>query len=420
MQKKFHIIIPAAVFALALLISQSSFWGCASTGQQVSQSTAREKAVKDSLYEVHKNELRKYWSFGIEPFRQNDFVKAKKYFRIVAQKDTSGIYTQALYQHLGTCFLRLSQPDSAEWAYKEGLSKNPDNPYFYNILGYLYKVADRTDEAIDMYIRLTQMVPDSATYHENLGQLYVAQGKIDKAIESYQAVVNLKPTDKKSQEILDTLLNQSGDINALIAQREEMLARFPDDMKIRLDLAQSYHRVGDFDKALEQLTVVIAKEPDNILALELMGDAYQQTERFSEAISVYDKIIKNNPKDKKNLCNLALAYASLERYTIAKREVNKALAMDPNYGLAYLTRGFIYEQSAEKCVDKAGGKISYNDKLVYKIAYDEYEKSRRDFETRSEAEKRMKYLETLIPTKEDAFMHPNQKTPQGACYQWIE
>jgi len=102
------------------------------------------------------------------------------------------------------------------------------------------------------------------------------------------------------------------------------------------------------------------------------------------------------------------------------RQIRKALAIDSKYGLAYLSRGIVYEASADKCVSKRGEKVTFDDKLVYKMAYDEYVKAKRDLEWKPDAERRMKYLETLIPTREDYFMHKNQKSPQSSCYEWID
>ena len=421
MQGKKQLGIFATVMLSILLLGNSIFWGCAGTSGQKGPSIDEQAAIRDSLFREHKNELRKWWSFGHEPYKQQDYNKAKIYFKRVAEKDTSGIYQQNLYQYLGNCYLRMepAQPDSAEWAYKVGLERNPDNTWFYNILGYVYKGSDRHDEAIEMYTKLTEMEPDTAQHYIELGQLYVLTDRQEEAIEAFQNAIRLNPNDIESQERLNALLSQSGDDDAVIAHQEAMVEQSPENTGYRLDLAKSYYRISAFEKAIAQLEIVKTKDPGNKSALEILGDCYQQLDKFSAAAGIYEEILKKNPEDKKNLCSLALTQASLGRYRIARQTVNKALRIDSDYGLAYLTRGFIYQESADKCVDKAGGKITYSDKLVYKMAFDEYNKAKRDYETKSEAEKRMKYLESLIPTSEDKFFHKNQKAPEGACYQWI-
>ena len=419
MQGKRQLVVFTGVLLSLLLLGNFIIWGCAGSAGQAGMSAEREAAIQDSLYRVHKSELARWWSFGHEPFKQGDYEKAKFYFKRVAEKDTSNIYQKALYSLLGTCYLRLGKPDSAEWAYTIGRERNPNNPWFYNSLGYIYKNSDRSEEAIDMYMKLTEMEPDTARHYIELGQIYIGNDMREEAIGAFQQAIALNPNDIESQERLNNLLTVSGDVDAVIAQRESMVEQFPDNMSYRQDLANTYHQVGEFEKALVHLETVRNAEPDNVPALSLLADCYQQLESFPKAIDVYNVILAKNPQDKQTLCNLAVAQTSLGRFSTARRTANKALAIDSDYGWAFLARGHVYEQAAEKCVDAAGGKMSYNDKLVYKKAYDEYARARSDFETKSEAEKRMKYLETLIPTSEDKFFHKNQTEPEGSCYQWI-
>jgi len=419
--KKTQLSIFIATLMFLAFAIQFNFLGCAGTqSKKEVLSPERQKAIQDSLYKVQKRKLDLLFSLGWEPYKQHNYKKAKKYFKKLVEQDTSGIHGKIVYQTLGTCYLQLNQPDSAEWAYKIGIQRNPNNPYPYKALGYIYRAQQRTDDAIEMYKKLIELEPDSASYYCHLGELYVKAGEQDKAIDAYQKAVELNPNNKQSQEVLSTLLSQTGDMDRIIAQQKSLVDRYPEEIKYRLDLAQNYHKTEDFLKAIEQLKIVIAKKPKNIFALELLGDSYQQTEKFISAAAIYKRILQINPKDKKNLCNLALSYTSMGKYTTAMRATKKALAIDPHYGLAYITRGTVYETAAEKCVaSRKGGKITFDDKLVYKLAYDEYAKAKRDLEWKADAEKHMKYLETMIPTNEDYFMHKTQKKPRGTCYQWI-
>jgi len=420
-QRRTHLTIVIIIAALVCISALTNFFGCASSGSATKPfDPARQKAIQDSLFNIHKTWITIRYSLGYEPYKQHDYAKAKRYFRLVAENDTTGIYANRIYNQLGTCYLQLGEPDSAEWAYKLGISNVPDRPYPYKALGYIYRQQNRNGEAIDIYEKLTTLEPDSAVHYRSLGQLYVQTDQQDKAIQAYQKVIEIEPNDKRSQEVLDNLIAQTGDIDAVIAQRETMVERFPDDMKLRLDLGQSYHRIGEFEKAIPHLKLVLDNESDNLLANELIGDCYQQTDQFSAAIEIYQGILEKDPEDKKNMCNLALSLTSLGRYTAAMQQVRKSLRIDSNYGLAYLTRGIIYETTADKCVRQAGGNVTFDDKLVYKMAYDEYQRAARDLEWKPDAERRLDGIKTLIPTREDYFMHNNQKLPRSACYEWIQ
>ena len=419
MERKLQLAVFLITFMLLLVFTNLQFFGCASTKPK-EKTPEQLKAVQDSLFQLHKNELARLFSFGFEPYKHRDYSKAKRYFKRVAEKDTSGVYGRVLYQRLGDCYLRLNMPDSAEWAYRVGVGRLPNNSYFYAALGYIFRAGGRTDEAIGMYEKLIELVPDSSSYHSILGELYIKADEPDKAISSYQTAVQLNPSDQKSQEVLGNLQSQYGSIDDVIATQKTLVENDPENMKYRLDLAQTYHKAGEFESAIEQLILVIEKEPQNTLALEFLGDSYKNIDKFNDAVAIYKRILESNADDKKNLCNLSMCYTSLGRFTTAMREVGKALRLDANYGLAYITRGMVYETSAEKCVSQKGGKVAFDDKLVYKMAYDSYVRAKQDLEWRQDAERRLSYLATLIPTREDIFMHQNQTTPRGECYQWIQ
>ncbi len=414
-------ITQIGIFCIALVlipvIIQLINVGCA--GSQA-LSPERQKAIQDSLTEVHRMNVLKAFSSGYEHYKQGKYERAKPYLRKTAEIDTTNIYGTQTYQHLGRTYLFLNIPDSAEWAFIEGKKRNPDKAFFYESLAYLYERQGRYDEAISEYESLTELASDSAAYHSKLGQLYTLNEDNEKAIASLEIAVRLNPNDKKAQEILDQLLFITGDPEKIIGQREAMVQQFPDDMKLRMDLADSYFKFSDFEKAIQELIIVISKEPDNIPALETLGESYQQLEKYGDAVTAYQKILKIKPEDKKNLCNLAMAYAYQGKYRTAISQISKAQRLDSRYGLAFLTKGLVYETAAEKCVEQNDQKLTFDDKLVYKMAHDQFLRAKQDLEWKDEAERHLKFLETLIPTTQDKFFHKNQTMPRSACYDWIK
>jgi hypothetical protein len=65
------------------------------------------------------------------------------------------------------------------------------------------------------------------------------------------------------------------------------------------------------------------------------------------------------------------------------------------------------------------GKAEFDDKLVFELAYFQYEKALQDLATRTEARQRLNFLEASIPNKEDRFMNRGKTKAAGPCYQWI-
>jgi tetratricopeptide (TPR) repeat protein len=156
----------------------------------------------------------------------------------------------------------------------------------------------------------------------------------------------------------------------------------------------------------------------DFFALELLGDAHERLGRFREALRTYEQIVTAKPDNKKVLTKMSHCYRELVDYPTARRFANKALAVDSKYGAAYIALGHVYETCADKCVAKKG-KTEFNDKLVYKLAYDQYEKALQDLDSKSEARQRLNFLEPSIPKTEDYFMNKGKTKATGACYAWI-
>ncbi len=419
MKKKTQLSIFMTILILWILVMNTHFFGCASTAPKQELSPERQQAIQDSLNAEHTKRIALWFSFGYEPYKQGNYQRAKNWFSRVARVDTGGIADKRLYEFLGTCYLQLQIPgDSAKWAYEMGIERNPSSPYSYKALGYLYRLEGKEEKAVELYQRLIKLEPDSTENYRTLGELYVALNEPNNAIGAYQEIIQRNPNDKDAQDMLSQLY-ETQDIDAVITHRENMIKQFPDDVQLREDLAEAYFTVGEFDKAIEQLEIVVSNETDNLGALKMLGKSYQETDRFSSAITIFNKVLNINAEDKNTLCDLAIAQASLGRFTSAIQNTNKALTLDSQYGVAFMTRGFIYETAADRCVAENDGKRTFDDKLVYQMAYEEYNKAKASFETQREATRAANALVNIIPTTEDYFMNPNKTRPTSPCYNWM-
>jgi tetratricopeptide (TPR) repeat protein len=264
---------------------------------------------------------------------------------------------------------------------------------------------------------LTELEPDTPEHFDILADVYISLNDRGNAIQALDKLLALQPDNKAAHEKKAGLL-VGGNVEEIIAAQLKMVELEPEVMKHRTDLAKTYHGDARFEKAVVQLNIVVAKEPENVYALELLGDCHKQLENHKDAVTTYKRILEINPEDVKNMCNLADSYTALGSYAIAVSTANKALKIKEGYGQAYMSLGFAYQTSAERCSSERG-ETKFDDKLVYKMASDIFEKAMQDQMVRSEAKRFHTYLKELIPTKEDYFMNKH-KFPKDPCYNWIQ
>jgi tetratricopeptide (TPR) repeat protein len=426
------------VFACTLRFSDAA---CGQDKVKKSKKGAEYKqAVQDSLtraaYEV---ELNRNWSFGFQHYRNRQYAEVPRYFWKVVEMDTAPTPAAAADHHgataaadrpaaeqrfpqvfdfLGQAYLHLNQPDSAQLAYELGVKILPNDASLRRNLAQLLAARSQFGLALAEYERIIPLGAATEDDYRRMANLYVRNNQYEQAIAACEKILSLNPADAEVRKTLSTLYKATGKEDAALESMEKALAQNPNDTRILFDLAQTYFNRQAYEKVLELLPRFNKLVPGDWLAFELLGDAQVHLSHYRDALKTYEQIIAAKDDDKKILVKIANCYRELGEAPAARRFASRALEVDDKYGAAYMALGQIYETCADKCVAQKG-KTEFDDKLVYELAYFQYEKALQDLATRTEARQRLKFLEASIPNKEDRFMNKGKAKAAGPCYQWI-
>ena len=377
--------------------------------------STKEQAIKDSLAYVF--ELNKSWSLGWENYKNKQYADVLRHFWRVVKLDTVKRFPK-IFRFLGQSYFELGLQDSAQYVYDKGLKIFPDDVSLRRNLAYLYTAKGQKNQAILEYEKIRQLgvaLEDDLT---RIANLYVSIDKIDKAIEAYEAILTLNPENNDARNILSALYKNSGDDERMLESMEKALLQNSDDRQTLFNLAKARYDLQQFKVAVVLLERYEKLNSNDALATELKADALQKLGRYDEALKSYKQIIATNPQNKKVLVDMGVCYSNVAKYSQARIYTNKAIQLDSEYGYAFFVRGQIYQMCADTCVSKKE-KENFSDKLVYKLAYEQYRRALNNIALRSDAKQRMAFLKSLIPTNEDYFMNKNQDKPLGPCYEWI-
>ncbi len=410
--------VGAALVAVSLRLTS-----CAPQQQQKQVSPERQKAIEDSLRKVREFEIAKNWSTAYEYYKNKSYADAKKYFWKVIKLDpemklAEKFHYKDIFARLATCYVKENKADSAEYAYREGLKHFPNDAYLHESLAYIYRTKGNLEGAIEHYKKATELEPDKAINYKHLADLYIRTNQPELAIEALENYTKMVPNDRDAQDKLAALYRATGREDEAVRKMEEILAQNPNDTRVMYNLGKAYFQRGENEKAVEIFNRLLAKEPENIDALTYLAGAYMNLSQYDKAIQTYKKILALQPNNVEILCAVATAYKLKNQFVRARSYVRRAIRANPKHGLPFITMGEIYESAVEYCMNKRGGKLTYDDKLVYELAYKEYQKAKRDPMMRDRAEKRMEALKPLLPTTEDRFFNKYDK-PKDKCYQWI-
>ena len=414
--------ILSIISAILLLVAAIIFsFNCAPTTPKVSQevSLARQKAIQDSLRKAYEYELNKAWSTAYEHYKNKNYRSSIKPFWTVIKLDTIDRFKDE-YSLLSDAYIKLNNPDSAQIVLEQGVKAYPDNAFLHRTLAYFLDGRGQTEDAIQQYQDATEIDSTKVGDWKALGNLYIKNDQMDDAIKAFEKVVQLDPKDQDAQRALSRLYKSSGNAEAAIQRMEEVKKLDPNNTENLFNLGREYFNNSDYDNAIVNFELLLKLKPDDVTSMEYLGNALQNRGDYRRAINVYNEIMKLQPQNKKILCDIATSYRELGQYQTARNYARQALSIDPKYGLAHIVIGEVYEAQAEKCYTARGKKLpEFDDKLVYDLAYQEYQKAAQDIQFRDLAERKMSYISDFRPSKEDLFFHKGQTKPNDPCYDWI-
>lgn len=406
----------------ALTIATSMMTGCATTsgGTEDSGLTAAEKARQDSIARAQwDRQLNLNWSLGFENHKNKLYRAAIPYFWKVFELDTVKRFSD-LYTFLGDCYMKLNIPDSAQIVYEMGTQKFPEKTHYHRILAWLYANKQENEKAIEEYKKTIELDSDNLDDYKALGNLLIVENRTDEAIEIYEKIIEMDPNNAEVQNTYAQLLGTTGDEDAVLEAKINASNADPQNTNLLFQIGEMFFKRSEYDKSIEYFDKLLAINPEDAMALEYVGNAQQNLGKFRDAIATYERVLAVRPDHKKVIAEMATCYKELKQLAKARSVANKALAIDPNYGLAYIVRGEIYEVAVDLCLNARGNrKLTFDDKLVYQLAYEEYAKAKNDIQFADLAQRKMNYVQPDIPTKEDRFMHQDQTRARNECYQWI-
>lgn len=384
--------------------------------QPDSFNTVYDKFKMDS---VSGQQIAIWYSLAQEEYKYDNFKRALPYFWRVLMNDNTDKF-RIVYSKIANCYFRLNQIDSTLLVSYMGLAKHPDYEQLHYWAGLVQDKRGNTLCAIPHYENLVGISSNKKEYWSKLAELYDRDND-ERSVEAQQKVVDLDPGDVEAQKLLAILTSKyGGDPLKVLKDAWEL-------DKTNVETAFRYGKesfeVGKYEEAIEPFKAILVTDSRHINAMEYLGRSYEAVGQTNQAIRYYNDILKIEPRSINVICLIASIYARQNNFTGARSYVQKAHRIDPGHGLPFMIMGEIYENSVNYCANKRKKReTTYDDKLVYRMATEEYTKAARDPNYAADANRRQEQLKNanLMPTTEDYFMHNNRLNPKEDCYSWIK
>ena len=167
----------------------------------------------------------------------------------------------------------------------------PDDLQAHQIVGLLYVIRNRFEEAIDAYKQLLAIDPTQHAAALEIARLLKETGKTEEAIARYQAYNEQYPDRNDGYNQLAQIYFDQGDLEKELETRKVALSINPNDPGAHRRIGEVQKRMGNFEEALAQLQTALelSKTPqEKTSSHEGMGSYYWLLGRHKEAIAEYE------------------------------------------------------------------------------------------------------------------------------------
>lgn len=241
--------------------------------------------------------------------RQRHYLDAVKYYSDAIDK-MPGFTT--LYCLLGDVYRILGRHEEAIIEYK--MARWIDSLYLPAYVGLVqaYEEMGEYESAIETYKKFITIHPNNPILHSQIANLYFMKGEHNKAVSHYQSAILLNPKHDKAPEIAQTL--------GFLLQ----------------------HFIENDEATVMAFLTAYVIDTGNLDIYIGLGAAFYEKEDYVNALKVYRRAIELQPANSKIHCNLGFLLWGLGNLTEAISEYELSIKYDPTYAIAHNNLGVIY------------------------------------------------------------------------------
>ena len=192
---------------------------------------------------------------------------------------------------------QLGRVSEAIQAYRDLLSREPNNATALHLLGIALIQLARADEAIPPLQQAVTLAPDEAEYHAGLARAHHALGAHGQAVTSMQRAVELAPESHSLWSDLGAMLQTDGRNEHARRAYHMALERNPRHNISRYNLATLAYREGDLSQAVEQLREVVNDNPGQPKLRTTLAGYLLESGSVADALEHCEAALASNPRD---------------------------------------------------------------------------------------------------------------------------
>ncbi len=364
--------------------------------------------------ESRNKECNMYLSFATTNYQNRDYLSAIENYAEVIALGCSKINAEQIFQWMGRSYIELNKLDSAAYIFKQGLKYLPGDISLLEVTAWNEGRMENIENQIFYYEKIIEIDESNTSIMKKLSDIYRDKEMYDDQLQIINKWLKIDKTNKIAiGEKKAAYLALGKDVSDVDRQRWE---KDMSNIQYGLEYVNSLMNNENQNKALEVLLKLRTYDKFNKDILEKMSSIYLDNSENNLALDSFQNLYKIE-KNYKTAIEISKILIEEEDYKSALDWSITAIEDSGENGASLFQRAEVYFALADAC---SGESLTFNDKLVYEISFEDYSSALKKGFYRARARKEF-LEENNITSKGDWFMLGNETIakPEGNCYDWI-
>jgi putative PEP-CTERM system TPR-repeat lipoprotein len=221
------------------------------------------------------------------------------------------------------------------------------NPLIWNYRGAAYLGKQDATRARDSFERALKLDPKFFPAAANLAQLDLKDNQPAAARQRFESILKADPKHLNAMLAMADLSLRNQDEKGYTSWLEKAAAAHPQALQPRVALARYLLARGNKNQALAVAREAVNAQPDNPAALDLLGTTQLALGDTPNALGSFRKLAEQMPGQAAPLIKLSTAQIVAKDLAGARKTLQDALRIQPDFLDAQLMLGGVYIQSAQ-------------------------------------------------------------------------
>ena len=248
---------------------------------------------------------------------------------------------------------------AAQWL-REAIKKNPSDIESQLLLARLDVNSGNTEEAIQIYEKILELVPDNNSVRLRLGYLYSQQGRYQEGEKTIKVLLTKEPDSYFALLYLARLAVQSADFNTAATLYEKILT-LSWSQELVYEMTEFYGMREQYQRVDELYASILKKEPENERAALGRIHALLLQNRDKEALAELAKIRAFSSKPTNIDLISSRVFIRTKNFDKANALLEKILAKKESSAARYMLAVIRYENNKREAALAHLRKITHGD-----------------------------------------------------------